>query len=474
MTGRIASFRANSREHAASITVAALSGGFGVFLLQITAMLSVYVNHQNVAQHDTAQAALAILTVVFTAIAMYVGAIVTTNTFATIIAGRRRSIALMRLIGATASTIRQSVANEGLIVGIIGALIGVVVGVALSLGVLAVLLRTSVIPSLHYPLVSFSIVAPIVVVVLSTWAASWIGSRRVITVTPLEAVGSAAEASVGDTRIHPVRNVVSAVSFFVGLALVGIGVAAGQSGVFGLPIAFIGGLLSFVGLTLGAQLFIPWALRGVGALFGRSAPAILAAQNAVRYPERSTRTTIGIVIGVTLITTLTVASQTFNSLIQSAQAAAPQVFAGSTTILNVIAEVFGGLIGFSVLVAAVGVVNNLSLSVVQRSWELGLLRAVGLSARQVRAMILIESAQMTLTATLIGLVLGFFYGWAGAQSLLGSIARKAAGNGFVPLTVPWLFIIIAIAVSFIFATGASIGPIRRAVRLSPVEALATE
>jgi ABC-type antimicrobial peptide transport system permease subunit len=44
----------------------------------------------------------------------------------------------------------------------------------------------------------------------------------------------------------------------------------------------------------------------------------------------------------------------------------------------------------------------------------------------------------------------------------------------VPLTVPWLFIIIAIAVSFIFATGASIGPIRRAVRLSPVEALATE
>ena len=147
MTRRIASFRANSREHAASITVAALSGGFGVFLLQITAMLSVYVNHQNVAQHDTAQAALAILTVVFTAIAMYVGAIVTTNTFATIIAGRRRSIALMRLIGATASTIRQSVANEGLIVGIIGALIGVVVGVALSLGVLAVLLRTSVIPS---------------------------------------------------------------------------------------------------------------------------------------------------------------------------------------------------------------------------------------------------------------------------------------------------------------------------------------
>jgi putative ABC transport system permease protein len=474
VNGKISSFRANSREHGASITVAALSGGFGVFLLQITAMLSVYIDHQNIAQHDTAQAALAILTVVFTAIAMYVGAIVTTNTFATIIAGRRRSIALMRLIGATASAIRRAVAVEGVIVGVLGALIGAVVGVVLSLVVLAILLRTAVIPSLNYPMVSPYIVAPVVVVVLSTWAASWVGSRRVIAVTPLEAIGTAAESSATEARAHSGRNALSAIGFFVGLALLGFGIAAGRSSVFGLPIAFVGGLLSFAGLTLGAQLFIPWTLRAVGVLFGRGAAARLAAQNAVRYPERSTRTTIGLVIGVTLITTLTVASQTFDTLIQTAQSGQPQLFAGATTILNVLAEVFGGLIGFSVIVAAVGVINNLSLSVVQRSRELGLLRALGLSARQIRSMILIESAHMTLTATLIGLVLGLFYGWAGAQALLGSVARKEAGIGFVPLSIPWLFIVIAIAVSFVFATAASVRPIRRAVRLSPVDALAIE
>ena len=98
--------------------------------------------------------------------------------------------------------------------------------------------------------------------------------------------------------------------------------------------------------TLGAQLFMPSILRLVGILFGGSAPAKPAAQNALRYPERSTRTTIGLVIGVTLVTTLTVASQTFEALIQTAQTAQPQLFAGATSILSVILPTFGGLIGF--------------------------------------------------------------------------------------------------------------------------------
>ena len=174
------------------------------------------------------------------------------------------------------------------------------------------------------------------------------------------------------------------------------------------------------------------------------------------------------------MTTLTVASQTFEALIQTAQTAQPQLFAGATSILSVILPTFGGLIGFSVVIAAVGVVNNLSLSVLQRSRELGLLRALGFSTKQIRSMIFIESAQMTLTATMVGLLLGLFFGWAGAQSLLGSVSRKQAGIGFVPLSVPWLFIVGTVVVSILFATAASIGPIRRAVRISPVAALAAE
>lgn len=89
-------------------------------------------------------------------------------------------------------------------------------------------------------------------------------------------------------------------------------------------------------------------------------------------------------------------------------------------------------------------------------------------------MILIESAQMTITATVVGLLLGLFYGWAGAQALLGSVSRKAAGIGFVPLSVPWIFVIGTVVIALLFAIIASLGPIRRAVQVSPVAALAAE
>ena len=89
-------------------------------------------------------------------------------------------------------------------------------------------------------------------------------------------------------------------------------------------------------------------------------------------------------------------------------------------------------------------------------------------------MILIESAQMTTTATVVGLLLGRFYGWVGAQSLLGSVSRKEAGIGFVPLSIPWVFILTTVVVALLFAIVASLTPIHRAVRVSPVAALTVE
>ena len=72
----------------------------------------------------------------------------------------------------------------------------------------------------------------------------------------------------------------------------------------------------------------------------------------------------------------------------------------------------GVLIGFSLAIAAVGLVNSLSLTVLQRRREIGLLRALGLDRRQVRAMVLVESLQLTITGGIVGLVLGVVYGWA--------------------------------------------------------------
>ena len=236
-------------------------------------------------------------------------------------------------------------------------------------------------------------------------------------------------------------------------------------------IGLVGGVLSFTGLVLGAQLVMPPALRIVGRILGRSAAGRLAAENAVRYPERSSRTTIGLVIGVTLITMFAVAMASWQNMIGIAQAENPELFEGIDQMMLVTTAVFSVLVGFSALIAAVGMVNNLSLSVLQRTRELGLLRALGFTAGQLRQMVLAEAAQLTVAAIAVGLVLGIGYGWAGAQSLLGSM------NGVPGLVAPvvpgWLIAVVVVAAGVLTAA-ASIAPTRRATRIAPVVALAVD
>ena len=116
----------------ASILVAALSSAFGVTLLATTRYIG-FLAHSTLGDGDTLTLMIGILSIIFIVIAMYVGAIVTANTFSTIVAGRTRQIALMRLIGSTARAERRKVASQGLLVGLIGALLGLAVGIAIAL-----------------------------------------------------------------------------------------------------------------------------------------------------------------------------------------------------------------------------------------------------------------------------------------------------------------------------------------------------
>jgi putative ABC transport system permease protein len=216
---------------------------------------------------------------------------------------------------------------------------------------------------------------------------------------------------------------------------------------------------------------MPPALRLVGRMLGSSAAARLAAENAVRYPERSSRTTIGLVIGVTLVTMFAVAVASFQFIVSEAQAAEPELYAGTEQLLLVTVVIFSVLIGFSALIAAVGMVNNLSLSVLQRTRELGLLRALGFTSRQLRGMIRAEAAQLTVASILVGLVLGTFYGWAGAQSLLGGM--YGAPGLILPVVPLWLLVTVVVAAA-VLTVAASVAPTRRATRIAPVVALAVD
>ena len=460
------------REHGPSILVALLSSAFGVALLQTTNALALVVE-SDAAVGGSGEVALmlGILASVFIVIALYVGSVVTSNTFATIIAGRTRVIALMRLIGSTSSEQRRAVAREGLVVGVIGAALGALVGTGVTAGMFSLLVWIDVLPPLGFTYLHPIAVLPVVAVILTTWLASWTGSRKVLIVSPIEATGAAREPSREESTGRRGRNALAITLFACGIGTVLAGVAVGFINPIGVLIGVVGGVLSFTGLMLGAHLVMPPVLRLVGRAFGGSPSARLAAQNAVRYPERSSRNTIGLVIGVTLVTMFAVAIRSFESMLRRSAENNSESLAGIETIMMIAVAVMSILTGFSAVIAAVGMVNNLSLSVLQRTKELGLLRALGFTATQVRRMILAESAQLTFAAVLVGLLLGTFYGWAGAQSLLGS--SLGTPTLMLPgIPIPVLSTIVGCAALLTWV--ASVAPARRATTIAPVTALAIQ
>lgn len=457
----------------ASILVAAISSAFGAVLLSATGYIAAIMRADPyIGDSGMVALVLGIMTFVLVGVAVYVAAIVTSNTFSTVVAGRTRRIALMRLIGASARSQRTEVARQGLVVGAIGAFLGLLAGTAVSALGIVVLEATLGIGDVGYTVVQGVLLIPAVIVALTTWAAAWTGSRRVLTVTPLQALGGSVEAS-HETLAHRRGRNGSAIALFItGAALLAAGILLGLLSPLGVMVAFVGGILSFTGLVLGSTLIMPPVLRLVGRLFGSSATARLAAENALRYPERSSRMAIGVVIGVTLVTMFAVALETVKSVI--AISSGGEIEPEFSTLIDTFAGIMMALVAVSAVIAAVGLVNLLTIGVVQRRRELGLLRSLGVSTGQVRRMVLLEAAHITIAAVSTGLVLGIGYGWAGAQSLLGSVPMPPAWQAptLVAPAVPWLPVLIIVVAMAALTLIAAVVPTRLATRVAPVEALA--
>jgi putative ABC transport system permease protein len=125
-----------------------------------------------------------------------------------------------------------------------------------------------------------------------------------------------------------------------------------------------------------------------------------------------------------------------------------------------------GLLALAIIVAILGVVNTLALSVVERTREIGLMRAIGLSRRQLRRMIRMESVVIALFGALLGLGLGMGWG-ATAQQLL-------ALEGLTVLEIPWPTIIGVFVGSAFVGLFAALVPAFRAGRMNVLNANATE
>ncbi|MFJ7155915.1 ABC transporter permease [Streptomyces sp. NPDC101118] len=125
-----------------------------------------------------------------------------------------------------------------------------------------------------------------------------------------------------------------------------------------------------------------------------------------------------------------------------------------------------GLLALAIIVAVLGVVNTLALSVVERTREIGLMRAIGLSRRQLRRMIRLESVVIALFGALLGLGLGMGWG-AAAQKLL-------ALEGLNVLEIPWPTILTVFVGSAFVGLVAALVPAFRAGRMNVLNAIASE
>lgn len=124
------------------------------------------------------------------------------------------------------------------------------------------------------------------------------------------------------------------------------------------------------------------------------------------------------------------------------------------------------LLGVSVLVSIVGMANTLSLSVHERTRENGLLRALGLTRAQMRRLLLWEALFISMTATVVGILMGVGFGWLGIHALPIDVQTLI-------VSIPWTQLGLVVVISLISTLVASWLPGRRAARTSPIEAMST-
>lgn len=461
------------RDFKPTILVAALGTTFGSALVIAPGIVTEALGAAGLSDLAAVKSILDVIGWLFLGIALYVGAIVTANTCATLIAGQTRVIALQRLVGATGASLRARITRAGLVVGVIGGLAGVVVGTGLCALFVAVLRHNGFLPDTAYTLVPWQLVLPVVAVVLATWGAFAVGSKRVLSVTPLEALSSSIEPSHDDLRSGTARKVWAILLMAGGGALMLLGLVLSSSTPTAVLPAALGGFVSFAGVAVGATIVMPPVLALIGRIGAKDPVVLLAGRNALRAPGRAARATIGLVIGVTLLVTFAVALSMMQRVLEAEvagqfQGGSAEQLQGMRDFFVQVNGVVSVIVGFSAVIAAVGVVNALALGVLQRRRELGLLRVLGLTGAQVRRMIITEAVQMVVAAVLTGLVLGTFYGWVGGQTLLGSL-----GSAGAPVLPP-MTIVIVVAGALLLAVAATVAPVRRAMRVPPTEALAVD
>lgn len=124
------------------------------------------------------------------------------------------------------------------------------------------------------------------------------------------------------------------------------------------------------------------------------------------------------------------------------------------------------LLGLALIIAILGIVNTLALSIIERTREVGLLRAIGLSRRQLRQMIRLESVVISLLGATLGVAMGVVFGVI--------ITYALRDEGLEVISVPVVQLGVFFVLALVIGVLAAVLPARRAARLDVLQAIATE
>ena len=442
--------------------VSGLCGAYGAVLIMTSVFLVTVADEAG----GGVAAVLGVVATVFIGIAVYVGAIVIVNAVDTVLAGRLSQIALLRLLGARGRTLRGAVVRGATLTGVVGAIVGTTIGTIVADVFRVVLVAHGTLPDIDYPFASPLLALPILTMTPACAAAGWIGSRRILRVSPAAALSDSWVAPVLRRRTSVVRAALAGLMIAGGSALLGVAAIVGENGETpaGFLVAFAGSVVAGTGLLVGARFVIPWLVGVVSRLLGNGPVARVAGRNAVLDPLRTTRSTMGLVVGVTLVTTFASGLRALQRSVGS-WALSPVDEQQMHRILSTTTAIMIAIVLISAVISSVGFVSTMSLTVIQRRREIGLLRTLGLTRRQVRRMITLEAAALSGTAVAFGIALGVVFGSLGAQSIVGSMT-----DGFV-WGLPWGVLAVIGAAGVVLVLASARPPARRAIRVSPIEAL---
>jgi len=262
----------------------------------------------------------------FAYLSMFVAAFVIFNTFSVVVTQRFRELALIRAVGGTPAQVRRSLIFEGMAIGVIASALGIVAGAVLAIGLQTLLRQFDMeIPGAGVKVSTYTVVLCMIIGVLVTTLSVIVPAFRAGRTKPVEAMRASAIDNSGSSRV---RAVFGAIFLLGSVALL---LANRFIGVKWFYLSF-GALFLFVGLFIGGPLLarvFAILVRPVMGLFGMTGR--LAADNAVRNPKRTATTANALVIGLFLVTLVTVSGEAMKTALvdQLSSASSPDFIVSS-------------------------------------------------------------------------------------------------------------------------------------------------